>query len=57
VAEFGEKVWYRPLHGKQRTSLDPVMNEGIFASVVDKKGADDRDFRRVDTDHDNLGYK
>jgi hypothetical protein len=36
VAEFGEKVWYRPLHGKPRTSLDPVMNEGIFVGVLDR---------------------
>ena len=33
VAEFGEKLWFRPLHDR-KTKLDMVMEEGIFVGLI-----------------------
>ena len=35
VAVFGEKVWYKPSHGRSKT-LDYVFEEGIFLGVQDR---------------------
>ena len=35
VAEFGEKVWYRPLGGR-KTGLDMILEEGIFVGILDR---------------------
>jgi hypothetical protein len=35
VAEFGEKVWYKPLHTR-KTKLDMVLEEGIFMGILDR---------------------
>jgi hypothetical protein len=35
VGVFGEKVWYKPTHGKSKT-LDYVLEEGIFLGVQDR---------------------
>ena len=35
VAEFAEKVWYKPLHDK-KTKLDMVLEEVIFVGVIDR---------------------
>jgi hypothetical protein len=35
VAVFGEKVWYKPSHGRSKT-LDYVLDEGIFLGVQDR---------------------
>jgi hypothetical protein len=35
VAVFGEKVWYKPSHGRSKT-LDYVLEEGIFLGVQDR---------------------
>ena len=33
VAEFGEKLWFRPLHDR-KTKLDMVIEEGIFGGLI-----------------------
>jgi hypothetical protein len=35
VAEFAEKVWYRPLRDR-RSKLDMVMEEGIYVGIIDR---------------------
>jgi hypothetical protein len=60
VALFGEKVWYKPSHGRSKT-LDYVLEEGIFLGLQDRSdealiGVDNgvvkcRDIRRQAEEH------